>query len=183
MWFDDTGLPWVIPSPAMPHLSTATVYPGMCFIEGTNLSEGRGTALPFEITGAPWLDGHALAERLNKLVLPGVRFRPHSFQPASSKHAGVVCDGVQVHVLDREAFQPVLTGLHVLAACQELAMDEFSFLKTGWEGGLLHMDLLAGSARIREHLMSAQPVDALVGEWATIHEKFEQVREPYLLYE
>jgi uncharacterized protein YbbC (DUF1343 family) len=183
MWFDQTGLPWVTPSPAMPHLSTATVYPGMCFIEGTNLSEGRGTALPFETTGAPWLEAYALAERLNRLLLPGVRFRPHVFKPSASKHAGVVCEGVQAHVLDRHAFHPVITGLHVLAACRELAMDEFSFLQTGWEGHPPHMDLLAGSARIREHLVSAQPVDALVGEWAAVREKFEKVREPYLLYE
>src|SRR5690606_12503769 len=101
MWFDQTGLPWVPLSPAMPHLSTAVVYPGMCFLEGTNLSEGRGTALPFECAGAPWLDGYRLAQDLNALELPGVRFRPLNFVPSSSKHAGVTCQGVQVHVTRR----------------------------------------------------------------------------------
>ena len=98
MWFDATGLPWVPLSPGMPHLVTATVYPGMCFIEGTNLSEGRGTTSPFEVVGAPWLDGRALAQALNRLALPGARFRPTHFVPSASKHAGLTCQGVQVHV-------------------------------------------------------------------------------------
>jgi uncharacterized protein YbbC (DUF1343 family) len=183
MWFDDTGLPWVIPSPAMPHLSTAVVYPGMCFIEGTNLSEGRGTSLPFEITGAPWLDGHALAERLNALALPGVRFRAHTFTPSASKHAGVICKGVQVHVTDREAFLPVRTGLHVLEACRALALDEFAFLSTGVEGRPPHMDLLAGSARIREHLLAGQPLEALFAGWPAVREAFQAACAPYLLYD
>jgi uncharacterized protein YbbC (DUF1343 family) len=182
MWFDQTGLPWVTPSPAMPHLSTATVYPGMCLVEGTNLSEGRGTALPFEITGAPWLSGYALAERLNRLLLPGVRFRPHAFQPSASKFAGEICEGVQVHVLDREAFRPLISGLHLLAACQELAAGEFSFLTNRVDAYPPHFDRLAGSGQIRDHLESGQPVDELVSEWAYVRERFSRAREPYLLY-
>jgi uncharacterized protein YbbC (DUF1343 family) len=182
MWFDQTGLPWVTPSPAMPHLSTAELYPGMCFIEGTNLSEGRGTALPFEIAGAPWLDGYALAEKLNKLLLPGVRFRPHVFKPSASKFAGELCEGVQVHVHDREAMRSVITGLHVLAACRELALESFEFLNTSAEGRPPHMDLLAGSGKIRAHLESGQKVDDLLSEWAPVRERFSRLREPYLLY-
>jgi uncharacterized protein YbbC (DUF1343 family) len=182
MWFDQTGLPWVLPSPGMPHLSTATVYPGTCFVEGTNLSEGRGTALPFEIVGAPWLDGYALARRLNELALPGVHFRPCTFSPATSKHAGQVCEGVQVHVLDRSVFQAVRSGLHVIAACREQRPASFAFLPDSTEGNLPHFDLLAGSAQWREHLQFNGPVDDLVSSWVGDEEGFARVREPYLLY-
>jgi uncharacterized protein YbbC (DUF1343 family) len=183
MWFDETGLPWVPPSPAMPHLSTATVYPGTCFIEGTNLSEGRGTALPFELVGAPWLDGYALADRLNKLVLPGVRFRAHTFKPSASKFAGQVCEGIQVHVLDRLVFRPILTGLHVLAASRELAMDSFEFLQPGVKGKPLHLDLLAGTARVREYLTAGRTVEEITADWPPVSQEFERARAPYLLYQ
>lgn len=182
MWFDQTGLPWVLPSPGMPHLSTAVVYPGTCFFEGTNLSEGRGTGLPFEIAGAPWLDGYELARRLNRLELPGVRFRPHTFHPAWSKHAGQVCEGVQVHVVERGAFQALRAGLHLVAACREQAPGAFEFLADSVEGRLPHFDLLAGSARAREHLQRSAAVDELVRSWAGDEETFAHLREPYLLY-
>ncbi len=181
-WFDQAELPWVSPSPAMPSLAAATVYPGACFVEGTNLSEGRGTALPFEVTGAPWIDGRVLAERLNRLALPGVRFRPVSFTPCASKHVGQMCGGVQMHVLDREAFQPVITGLHLLAGCQVLAPDHFAFLQESWEGRPCHMDLLAGSAHIREHLAARKPVEDLLAEWKPVENAFANVRAFYLLY-
>ncbi len=183
MWFDEIGLPWAPPSPAMPHLSTATLYPGTCFLEGTNVSEGRGTSLPFEVAGAPWLEGRALAERLNRLVLPGVRFREHSFVPAGGKFAGEVCDGVQVYVLVRQIFQPVLTGLHLVAACRELALEAFEFLPPGVEGKPLHLDLLAGTARVREFLTAGRPVDEIASNWQPAAEAFALVREPYLLYQ
>ncbi len=182
MWFDQTGLPWAPPSPAMPHLSTAVVYPGMCLVEGTNLSEGRGTALPFEIVGAPWLDGYALARQLNHLELPGARFRPHIFQPTASKHAGQVCEGVQVYVTDRARFEAVRVGLHVLAACRAQAPEHFAFLTNSIEGELPHFDLLAGSARPREHLQAAAPVDELVRGWDADLAGFARRREPYELY-
>ncbi len=182
MWFDQTGLPWVIPSPAMPSLSTATVYPGMCFLEGTNLSEGRGTALPFELAGAPWLDGYALADRLNRRGLRGVRFRPHTFLPASSKYAGQMCEGVQVHVVDRSVFEPLRVGLHLLAACRQLAPEEFTFLPAGPTEGHPHFDLLAGSSKLREHLQAYGPVDDLVATWAPDLNRFAKTRQPYLLY-
>ncbi|MGQ9841682.1 MAG: exo-beta-N-acetylmuramidase NamZ family protein [Anaerolineae bacterium] len=182
MWFDETGLPWVPTSPAMPHLSTAIVYPGTCFIEGTNLSEGRGTALPFEVVGAPWLDGHALAHALNQLALPGVRFRPTQFEPAASKHAGQMCQGVQIHVTDRAAFRPVEAGLHVVAACRAQAPERFTFLSTSWEGRPPHFDLLAGNATIREGLAAGVPVAELTAGWPAIAAEFEERRQPHLLY-
>jgi len=195
MWFDQCGLPWVSPSPAMPTLATATVYPGTCFFEGTNLSEGRGTALPFEVIGAPWIDGRALAERMNRLELPGVRFRPVTFAPSASKHAGQTCSGVQVHVLDREAFQPVISGLRLMAGCRALAPDQFAFLEHSWEGRPCHMDLLAGSQHPREHLARDKAVEELppmwqpaamrqpAAMWQPAEEQFAALRTPYLLYE
>lgn len=182
MWFDQVGLPWVIPSPAMPHLSTAVVYPGMCFFEGVNLSEGRGTSLPFEVAGAPWLDGFALAAHLNRLELPGVRFRPHTFEPVAFKFAGQVCQGVQVHVTQRHRFQAVRTGLHVLAACRDQAPERLTFLPHSIEGQAPHFDLLAGSAALREHLLAGGAVDEVVRSWAGDLRAFAEQRAPFLLY-
>ena len=183
MWFDATRLPWVPLSPGMPHLVTATVYPGMCFVEGTNLSEGRGTTSPFEVVGAPWLDGYTLAQALNRLALPGVRFRPTYFVPSASKHIRITCQGVQVHVTDRRAFRPVEAGLHVVATCRALAPDRFEFLASSWEGRPPHFDLLTGDAAIREGLVTGTPVADLVSGWPAVAAAFEQARRPYLLYE
>ena len=182
MWFDQTGLPWVPLSPGMPHLTTATVYPGMCLLEGTNLSEGRGTTLPFEIAGAPWLDGYLLARELNALELPGVRFRPIHFRPADSKHAHQTCSGVQVHVTARESFDPITAGLHLIADCQPQAPDPFAFLPSSWEGGKPHFDLLAGSARLRQGLAAGEPVSDLVKDWSEDLARFDVIRKEILLY-
>jgi uncharacterized protein YbbC (DUF1343 family) len=182
MWFAETGLPWVPTSPAMPHLSTATVYPGTCFIEGTNLSEGRGTALPFEIVGAPWFDGYELARSLEQLHLPGVHFRPLYFVPSASKHAGEHCSGAQVHVTDRNVLHPVALGLHVIAACRAQAPDRFEFLKSSWEGRPPHLDLLTGTPRVREGLEAGRSVEAIAQEWQADVAGFEQARGRYLLY-
>ncbi len=183
MWWNATGLPWAPLSPGMPQLSTATVYPGMCLIEGTNLSEGRGTALPFEVVGAPWLDGDALAQGLNRLALPGVRFRSTHFVPSASKHAGLSCQGVQVHVTDREAFRAVETGLHVVAVCRALAPDRFAFLASSWEGRPPHFDLLTGDPALREGLAAGASVADLISGWPTATASFAEARRPYLCYE
>ncbi len=127
MWYDDTGLPWVLPSPNMPTLDTAIVYPGMCLLEGTNLSEGRGTTRPFEIFGAPWIDPYSLVAQLNEKALPGVVFRPMSFEPTFQKHARQLCHGAQIHVQDREALRPVELGLEILRCVQITWPTEF-----GW---------------------------------------------------
>lgn len=183
MWFDETGRPWVPTSPAMPHLSTATVYPGTCLIEGTNLSEGRGTALPFEQIGAPWLDEHALAAALNRLDLPGVRFRPVEFMPSASKHAGELCRGVQVHVLDRRLFRPVATGLHLLVACRRQAADRFAFLPSSWEGQPPHFDLLIGDPQIRPAILAGVPVAELIAAWDGVAAAWAERRQSHLLYD
>jgi uncharacterized protein YbbC (DUF1343 family) len=182
MWFDETGLPWVPTSPAMPHLSTVTIYPGTCLLEGTNLSEGRGTALPFEILGAPWLDGYRLATELNACELPGVRFRGAEFEPSASKHAGQSCQGIQVHVTDRSACRPVLTGLEIVRACRDQAPQEFAFLSTSWEGTPPHFDLLAGTPDVRRGLAAGQPVAELVAGWEAYEAQFREQSRLYLIY-
>jgi len=182
MWYDETGLTWVPPSPGIPHFATTIAYPGMCLIEGTNLSEGRGTALPFEIIGAPFLDGYALAESLNALKLAGVLFHPIAFTPCASKHAGVECYGAQLHITDRAASRAVTTGLHVIAACRAQAPDRFEFLPTSWEGRPPHFDLLTGDARVREGLLANQSISALTRAWTNGLARFEETRKKYLLY-
>lgn len=182
MWFDQTGLPWAITSPAIPHLSSAIAYPCTCLVEGTNLSEGRGTALPFEQFGAPWVDSWRLAERLNQQGLEGVIFRPTGFTPWTSKHAGNACGGVQLHVTDRLRFQPLRVGLHLLAACRDLFPDNFQFLASTRAGSPAHIDLLMGSAAVREGLtQGAAPADLYAG-WHAIEADYVEVARPYWLY-
>jgi uncharacterized protein YbbC (DUF1343 family) len=175
MWFDETQLPWVPPSPAMPHLSTATLYPGLCLLEGTDVSEGRGTALPFEVCGAPWIDGCALAERLNGLALPGVRARATRFAPGTDKFAGQMCGGIQLHVTDRDALRPVALGLHLIATLRGLYPEEFA-----WRAP--HFDRLIGSDQVRHALEGGEPVEQIVGGWSETLAEFGHQREAYLLY-
>lgn len=174
MWFDESGLPWVPTSPAMPHLSTATLYPGMCLLEGTNLSLGRGSALPFEVCGAPWIDGYALAAELNNLQLPGVRFRATAFTPAASSHAGTECYGVQVHVTDRDLFRPVEMALHLIAVARCLSGDAWM-----WNP---HFDRLAGDSAVRSALEAGTRVDEMIASWEESISTFIHQREKYLLY-
>jgi uncharacterized protein YbbC (DUF1343 family) len=133
MWFDDTGLPWVMPSPNMPTLQTATVYPGMCLLEGTNISEGRGTTRPFEIFGAPFIDAEKLCRELNNLGLPGVFFREHYFQPTFQKFAGELCAGAQLHVIDRASFQPFGTAVELIKRIRLMYPDKFQWKQPPYE--------------------------------------------------
>jgi uncharacterized protein YbbC (DUF1343 family) len=133
MWFDQTGLPWVMPSPNMPTLDTATVYPGMCLLEGTNISEGRGTTRPFEIFGAPFIDAQRVCGELNKLKLRGVFFRENYFQPIFHKFAGELCGGAQLHVIDRETFQPFITGLQIIRRIREIYHEQFQWKQPPYE--------------------------------------------------
>jgi uncharacterized protein YbbC (DUF1343 family) len=182
MWFDQTGLPWVPPSPAMPKLETATVYPGLCLLEGTNVSEGRGTATPFESVGAPWIDAYPLASALNDLALPGVRFRPVYFVPSSNKYVGQTCQGVYVHVTDRQAFRPLSVGLHVIHTIRHGWHREFAWLETSWEGRPPHFDLLIGNGWVRRWIDQGQSVDSMVAQWQGTLEQFDVQRERYVLY-
>lgn len=183
MRFADTGLPWVPTSPAMPHLSTVRLYPGMCLLEGTNLSEGRGTALPFEICGAPWIDGYALARQLNNLALPGVVFRPMQFVPAQgSRYGGELCGGVQVHVRDEAVCRPLTVGLQVIATVKALYPEDFAWRQASWEGQHAHFDLLMGTDRVRQALDAGTDVHALIRSWVGDLGAFAMVCQPYLMY-
>ena len=184
MWWEDTGLPWVLPSPNMPTVSTAAVYPGMCLVEGTNLSEGRGTTHPFELFGAPWLDPFRLAERLNGLGLPGIRFRPHYFLPTFQKHAGKVCGGAELHVTNRGAFEPYRTGLWIVKVARDMNPEKFDWRREPYEfvSDRLAIDLLAGSARYRELVESGGDIDEWARQWKEPLHDFTNMREEFLLY-
>jgi len=181
----ETGLPWVLPSPNMPTPETALVYPGMCLLEGTNLSEGRGTTRPFELFGAPWLDPHGLVEALEAQRLPGVRFRPASFTPTWDKHAGERCHGAEVVVADRGAFRPFRTGVAAVQAARARAPARFRWRTEPYEfvEGVPAFDLLCGSARERAALEAGQGWRDLAPAWAREERAFARRRAPYLLYE
>lgn len=132
-YHDETGLPWVMPSPNMPTPDTAVVYPGMCLLEGTNISEGRGTTRPFELFGAPWIDGEPIAAELNGLALPGVHFRAAAFEPGFQKHADRICRGAQIHVTDRNVFQPLRTGLEIIRTVREMYPNDFAWKQPPYE--------------------------------------------------
>ena len=184
-YFDQTGLPWVLPSPNMPTLETALVYPGQCLIEGTNLSEGRGTTRPFEIFGAPWIDGPKLARRMNDEKLPGVRFRSLSFRPTFQKHAGQDCGGVQLHVTDRGAFQSVRTSLALLAVMREMSGDKFAWRTEIYEfvREPIAIDLLFGSDRERKHLEAGKSWRELPPLWESEEAAFAHRRHMVFLYD
>lgn len=133
MWFDETGLRWIMPSPNMPTLDTATVYPGMCLLEGTNISEGRGTTRPFEIFGAPFIDAAVLCQELTNLKLPGVYFRENYFQPTFHKFAGQLCSGAQLHVTDRELFRPFMTGVEIIKSIRKIYREQFQWKQPPYE--------------------------------------------------
>jgi uncharacterized protein YbbC (DUF1343 family) len=172
------ALPWVPPSPNMPTPDTALVYPGMGLLEGTNVSEGRGTTRPFETIGAPWVDAPALAARLNAMALPGVTFRPTWFTPTFSKHTGVACAGVQLHVTDRAAFLPVRTGIAVLKALHDQHPKDFAFLP----GDPPFFDRLAGVPWLRAAISRGDTLQAIEARWQRPLADFERLRQHYLLY-
>src|SRR5512145_2914126 len=180
----DTGLPWVFPSPNMPTPETALVYPGMCLLEGTNLSEGRGTTRPFELFGAPWLDSGRLAEALAGERLPGVAFRPASFVPAWDKHAGARCHGAEVVVVDRDAFRPVRTGLACVAAARAQDPARFRWRTEAYEfvERIPAFDLLCGSSREREALERGEGWRGLAAAWAREERAFAKRRAGHLRY-
>ena len=184
MYHDETGLPWVIPSPNLPTLDSAIVYPGGVLVEGTMLSEGRGTTRPFELIGAPWIDGEQLAEAMNAKGLPGVHFRPVFFEPTFQKHAKTTCGGCQIHVLDRRAFRPLRTGVELIAEFRRENVARFAWRSPPYE--YEHekepIDILYGSDRLRTTLESEGEIAALVESWTPEEEAFRRQRQPYLLY-
>jgi uncharacterized protein YbbC (DUF1343 family) len=184
-WFDDTGLPFVSPSPNLPTLDSCTVYPGMVLLEGTNLSEGRGTTRPFETFGAPYLDPYDLVETMDSTELPGVAFRPCFFEPTFQKHAESMCGGAQIHVLDRAVYRPVDTAVAILHSVKRLAPRDFDWLPPPYEyeHKKMPIDILWGSDRLRASVDSAgQPAD-LLKEAAQDLVAFGNLGDSYLLYD
>jgi uncharacterized protein YbbC (DUF1343 family) len=184
MYWDATDVPWIMPSPNMPTLDTAMVYPGTVLLEGTMLSEGRGTTRPFELAGAPWLDSELLTARLNALGLRGVHFRASSFEPTFQKHARIPCGGCQIHVTDREAFEPVTAGVGVIRECFGSAPDRFAWRDPPYEyeHEKMPIDILAGSPALRQQIEQQVPLDEIAESWGAGVAEFEEVRRPYLLY-
>jgi uncharacterized protein YbbC (DUF1343 family) len=184
MYFDATGIPFVLPSPNIPTLDSAIVYPGTVLFEGTNVSEGRGTTRPFEMLGAPWVEAERFTDGMNALGLPGVRFRAAVIEPVFHKHAGTSCGGCQIHVLDRRTFRPVETGVALLAAFREADPDRFRWRDPPYEyeHTLLPIDILAGSAALRGQIEAGVPARDIAQSWEPGLAAFTPTRERFLLY-
>ena len=184
MAFEETGLPWVLPSPNMPTVDTAFVYPGGCLVEGTNLSEGRGTTRPFELVGAPWLDPWALARELGRERLAGVAFRPVFFTPTFQKHAGRVCGGVQVHVRDRARFPAFLAYLLLIHHARRQAPERFAWRDPPYEYEHVKrpIDILCGTDAVRRTMDEGLSPRRLAAGWSRERQAFRRRRAEYLLY-
>ncbi len=174
-WYDQTGLRFIKPSPNMPDIETAAIYPGLCLLEGTNVSEGRGTNMPFRQFGAPWIDSKILADRLNKLNLPAMRFEPTRFTPASSKYRGKVCNGVRISTTDRDRLEPYYSGMKIVNEIHRLYPDNFQW-KTA------HFDRLCGTAAIRKAITGGSSLSELRSKWQVELEAFRKTRDKYLIY-
>lgn len=183
LWHDGTGMPFVPPSPNIPTLNTLTAYAGTCLIEGTNLSEGRGTTKPFEYIGAPYVDALALTDALNAQGLEGVRFRPVYYVPTFSKYAGELCAGVHLVITDRAAFQPTRAALHIIAAARALYPHQLAWREPWAAGSLPPIELLSGGDTLRAHIDAGGSADSLWRTWQEESAAFAESRAPYLLYD
>ncbi len=175
MWYDQTGLPFIKPSPNMPDLETATIYPGLCLLEGTNLSEGRGTTMPFRQFGAPWLNADKLCTRLNDLRLPGIAFATTTFTPTSSKHKDQLCRGIKLAVTDRDKLEPFRIGVEIIAAIHALHKDQL-------EWRVAHFDRLCGTDTIRKAILAGSSPEESRTHWQAQCKAFDAIRAKYLLY-
>ncbi len=185
MWFDETGLPWILPSPNMPTLDTAIVYPGMCLLEGTNLSEGRGTTRPFEIFGAPFIHAQHLRDYLSHQHLPGVKFRAVRFLPTFQKWEGHLCEGIQVHVTDRRCFSSIHLALMIFQYMHDHHPEEFKWRQPPYEYEYQKwpIDILSGSSSLRLHIDESRSLDQLFAAWKQDESVFREMRKPYLIYD
>jgi uncharacterized protein YbbC (DUF1343 family) len=184
MYADDTRLPWVMPSPNMPTLDTAVVYPGTVLFEGTNLSEGRGTTRPFELVGAPWIDAERFAAAMNALDLPGAYFRPAVFEPTFQKHAQRTCSGCHIHVTDRTTFRPVITGVALIQTFRRFDPSSFAWRPPPYEyeHDKMPIDILAGSDLLRTQIESDVSLVEIAESWRSDERGFRERREQLLLY-
>jgi uncharacterized protein YbbC (DUF1343 family) len=184
LWMDETDAPWVLPSPNMPTVDSATVFPGTVHVEGTQVSEGRGTTRPFELVGAPYINAARLARELNSLSLEGVFFRACHFRPTFQKHAGETCGGVQLHVLDREKFEPVISGVAIVKVIHDLYGEQFRWKEPPYEYvyDKNPFDVIAGTDRLRSAIERGDSIEAIEGSWVEGLEEFNKLRSDYLLY-
>ncbi len=189
MLFPDTGLTWVPPSPNMPSFETALVYPGQCLLEGTGLSEGRGTTLPFRICGAPYINASILVEDLKlssaQNHLPGAAFRPVHFRPTFHKHTNTLCGGVEIHVTEHESFRAFPVTIAILQSVFKRTPHHFTWKSPPYEyeHEKLPFDILSGSSKLRSQIENNVPLDDIFSDWALCHQDFSKEREPFLLYQ
>jgi uncharacterized protein YbbC (DUF1343 family) len=183
-WFDETDAPWVLPSPNIPTLDAATVFPGTVHLEGTQMSEGRGTTRPFELVGAPYIEPWEFAQKLKSEGLPAVTFRPTNFLPTFQKHAGTTCGGVQVHVLDRQEFKPVLTGAAIVKTCFELYREDFRWKEPPYEYVFDRnpFDVISGGENLRMAIERGDTLEELEESWEEGLKAFHETRREFLLY-
>jgi uncharacterized protein YbbC (DUF1343 family) len=183
-YWETTGVPWVIPSPNMPTIDTAVVYPGQVLFEGTKLSEGRGTTRPFELVGAPWIRAERFARTLNEYRLPGVHFRPVNFEPTFHKHAKLTCGGCQVHVTDRRTYQPVLAATALLREFYAADPDQFAWRDPPYEyeHEKMPIDILAGTPAYREAIERGDDPREIAGSWEAGVAAFDELRRKFLMY-
>ena len=184
MWGDETGLPWVLPSPNIPDVDTCVVFPATVHVEGTELSEGRGTTLPFFLNGAPFIDPYAWAEVLRKFDFPGVAFREAYFRPTFCEFAGETCGGVQIHITDREAFTPVIVGIAMVKTAYEMYPDKFQWRQSAYEYVFDKnpFDVICGTDKVRKQIEHGRSVKEIEDSWTDGLREFLEIRRPYLLY-
>jgi uncharacterized protein YbbC (DUF1343 family) len=184
LWYHDTDGPWVLPSPNIPTPDSAVVFPGTVHLEGTQMSEGRGTTRPFELIGAPYIDSERYARELNRLDLPGATFRACVFMPTFQKHGGKACGGVQIHVTDREAFEPVMAGVAVVKTAFEMYPNDFRWKEPPYEYEYERnpFDVIAGTTKLREQIENGDSLDSIVDSWQPGLDEFAKLRNSVLVY-
>jgi uncharacterized protein YbbC (DUF1343 family) len=184
MWGDETGLPWVLPSPNIPDVDTCVVFPATVHIEGTELSEGRGTTLPFFLNGAPFIDPYAWAAELRKFNFPGVAFREAYFRPWFAEWVDQTCGGVQIHITDREAFTPVIVGIAMVKIAHDLYKDKFQWKQGAYEYVFDKnpFDVICGTDKVRKQIETGTSVKEIEDSWAEGLADFNETRDKYLLY-
>ena len=184
LWYDQTDAPWVLPSPNIPTPATTAVFPGTVHLEGTQMSEGRGTTKPFELNGAPYIDADAYADALAELNLPGVRFRACGFMPTFQKHAGQACGGVQIHVTDRETFEPVISGVAIVKIAHDMYPDQFRWKEPPYEYEYDRnpFDVISGTLKLREQIERGDSVAEIAQSWEPGLRQFEELRGQFFLY-
>jgi uncharacterized protein YbbC (DUF1343 family) len=175
MWYEQTKLKFVKPSPNIPDVDTAAIYPGLCLLEGTNVSEGRGTNMPFKQFGAPWINSNQLTENLNQLNLPGLKFDPTTFTPASSKCKDILCNGVKITVTDRSKLEPYWAGILIVNEIYRMYPDKFEWIES-------HFDRLCGTSVIRKAIIAGSSLDQAKNDWQSDLNAFVQIRNKYLIY-